>query len=182
MKNIMYLLVILLLETSAYAGECDEKLNKIENIKDVKDYLSCVEKRVPTGAIFSWDAIERKADGTPTGTTRPIPQGWQVCNGTNGTPNLTDRFLKGVTSISEAGKYGGSPDIATSGEHTHSGETASASGPDHGIPCSGKCGGYRTSTHSHSFSTSANGAHSHGSNLPPYYQILYICKTGNVLN
>ena len=34
------------------------------------------------------------------GTIANIPKGWALCNGSNGTPDLTGRFLEGVTSIS----------------------------------------------------------------------------------
>lgn len=35
----------------------------------------------------------------------PLPDAWAVCNGQNGTPDLRDRFLKGVGDPAEAGKF-----------------------------------------------------------------------------
>ncbi|NEO56480.1 MAG: hypothetical protein F6K54_27420, partial [Okeania sp. SIO3B5] len=40
---------------------------------------------VPTGAIMMW-----------SGTESDIPQGWALCDGTNGTPDLRGRFLVGA--------------------------------------------------------------------------------------
>ena len=36
------------------------------------------------------------------GSTANIPEKWALCNGSNGTPNLTGRFLEGVTNASAA--------------------------------------------------------------------------------
>lgn len=40
---------------------------------------------VPTGAIFMW-----------SGSIASIPTGWALCDGTNGTPDLRERFIVGV--------------------------------------------------------------------------------------
>ncbi|NCA81328.1 MAG: hypothetical protein EOM72_01090 [Opitutae bacterium] len=40
---------------------------------------------VPVGAILMW-----------SGTTNTIPDGWSLCNGQNGTPDLRDRFIMGA--------------------------------------------------------------------------------------
>ena len=47
------------------------------------------------------------------GSTANIPPKWALCNGSNGTPNLTGRFLEGVTSASAAkqAKAAGLPNI-----------------------------------------------------------------------
>lgn len=136
---------------------------------------------IPIGAIISWDPLIRNAQGELTGESREVPVGWQICDGSNGTPDLTDRFLKGETSRSSArvGQFGGAAEIAAVADHTHSGNTDNTSGPAHGTPCSGNCGGYRTATHAHRFETSSNGAHSHGSNLPPFYTVIYLCNFAN---
>ena len=54
---------------------------------------------VPIGGIIMW-----------TGTT--IPTGWALCNGANGTPNLTNRFIVGASNTSKTGttsQLGSSP-------------------------------------------------------------------------
>src|ERR1700681_1208817 len=50
----------------------------------------------PQGAIIAWNA--------KAGT---IPAGWAVCNGSNGTPDLRNRFLMGVGSFADVGKMVG---------------------------------------------------------------------------
>ena len=54
----------------------------------------------------------------PVGTIIPyagdlskIPYGWHVCDGTNGTPDLSDRFLEGTTSTPKTFKDAGLPNI-----------------------------------------------------------------------
>jgi microcystin-dependent protein len=54
---------------------------------------------VPTGAIFIW-----------SGNLASIPSGWVICDGTNGTPDLRERFVVGVgltdnTSVSGTTAY-----------------------------------------------------------------------------
>ncbi len=94
---------------------------------------------LPVGTVISWDPIIRHNDGSSTGQTRVVPQEWNFCNGTNGTPDLSDKFIRGTTAIREVGTTGGSLNIASAGEHSHSGTTQSTRGPDHGVPCSGNC-------------------------------------------
>ena len=48
----------------------------------------------PVGTILSY-----------IGSTANIPPKWALCNGSNGTPNLTGRFLEGVTSASAAKQF-----------------------------------------------------------------------------
>ncbi|MCH5241792.1 MAG: hypothetical protein J1F67_05140 [Muribaculaceae bacterium] len=62
-----------------------------------------------------------------------IPPNWAVCDGTNGTPNLKDKFIKGVTAKNDVGKTGGSSSVTLSVEnmpkHSHA-ATSSSSGAD----------------------------------------------------
>jgi hypothetical protein len=84
---------------------------------------------VPSGAIMMW-----------SGTIATIPSGWYLCNGTNGTPNLTNRFIIGAdaddggaakTSITgSATQTGGSKDAIVV-SHSHTGSTASAGSHEH---------------------------------------------------
>lgn len=45
---------------------------------------------MPSGGIIMW-----------SGTIASIPAGWALCNGANGTPDLTDKFIISVTSAAE---------------------------------------------------------------------------------
>ena len=71
---------------------------------------------VPAGVIVMW-----------SGSIASIPSGWALCNGSNGTPDLRDRFVVGAGSSYAVAATGGSKDaIAVS--HTH---TATVSDPGH---------------------------------------------------
>lgn len=57
----------------------------------------------------------------PIGTIIPyagdlskIPYGWHVCDGTNGTPDLSERFLEGTTTTPKTFKDAGLPNISGS--------------------------------------------------------------------
>src|SRR3989338_5938906 len=54
---------------------------------------------VPTGVIVMW-----------SGSVDSIPSGWSLCDGTNGTPDLRDRFVMGAGSSLEIGVTGGTED------------------------------------------------------------------------
>ena len=180
-RIITFILSIILFSNICFADECDDVLRSVRTLGDSKKYLRCVAKQTPNGVIFAWDAIIRDKDGTPTGESRSVPNGWQVCNGENGTPDLTGKFLMGASTLRGAGETGGKANTKESGSHAHSGTTGVTRGPDHGISCSGKCSGGRTAAHSHSFDTGESGMHTHGTNLPPYYKIIYICKVDDLL-
>ena len=165
-----------LLSNVAFAADCEDILQSVKTMRDARMYFRCIAEQIPNGVNLAWDAVIRDADGAPTGEYRSIPDGWQTCNGENGTPDLKDKFLMGVDSLSNSGMTGGKADIRDSGEHAHSGTTGVTRGPDHKIDCTGKCSGGRTAAHSHSFDIDESGIHSHGSNLPPFYKIVYICK------
>lgn len=49
-----------------------------------------INSNVPTGGIIMW-----------SGTIASIPTGWTLCNGSNGSPDLTDRFLISVSSAAQ---------------------------------------------------------------------------------
>lgn len=59
------------------------------------------------------------------GTLGAIPDGWALCNGSGGTPDLRDRFVVGAGTTYALGATGGSDTTSSSGAHTH----ATTSGP-----------------------------------------------------
>jgi microcystin-dependent protein len=67
---------------------------------------------IPKGGIIMW-----------SGATGSIPEGWALCDGTNGTPDLRDRFIVGAGSSYSVGATGGEAthtlSIAEIPSHTH---------------------------------------------------------------
>jgi microcystin-dependent protein len=59
-----------------------------------------VHSVIPIGVILMW--------GGSVGT---IPAGWQLCNGSNGTPDLRDRFIVGAGTTYTPGNTGGSNSV-----------------------------------------------------------------------
>lgn len=56
---------------------------------------------IPVGGIIMW-----------SGTIATIPTGWALCDGTNGTPNLLDRFIVGAGSVNyNPGATGGADSV-----------------------------------------------------------------------
>ena len=96
---------------------------------DVAD-LSMV---VPTGVITLWSG-------------GVVPDGWALCDGTNGTPNLLDRFVVGAGSIYGADTTGGSAD-SVAVTHTHTASTNNTGNHTHSVTGSAASAG----NHTHSY-------------------------------
>lgn len=106
-----------------------------------------VSSDFPSGGIIMW-----------SGSVGSIPSGWAVCDGTNGTPNLTDRFIIGAGGRASPGSSGGryglhgaDNDLYINTNHHPGGWTNAPSGSE-------MCGG-----HSHNL-------------MPPYYALAFIMK------
>ena len=88
-----------------------------------------------------------------SGNTGNIPTGFVLCDGNNGTPNLTDRFVVGAGSAYGVGATGGSSSVTLS----------TANLPSHNHSFSGSTSHSHTiNNHTHSFSGSGSNTHSHG--------------------
>ncbi|RXJ98365.1 hypothetical protein CRU98_10020 [Arcobacter sp. CECT 8986] len=122
--------------------------------------------------------------GIYSGSSSNIPQGWYICDGKNGTPNLTDKFVIGASSTRPAGTTGGSFNTQNTTlsvnqmpSHNHS-TTFYANGSSSNLP---KLGGFVADTsYASSFFTSSSGGnqgHNH-SFIPPYYALSYIMYKG----
>ena len=137
---------------------------------------------VPVGGIIMW-----------SGSVVSIPAGWSLCNGTNGTPNLVDRFIVGAGASTPAvGATGGSKDAVVV-SHTH---TVTDPGHTHTVPVWYIPGSpfisYRASAQpierdavttsitnsvTTGISIAAAGSSGTNANLPPYYALAYIMRT-----
>ena len=93
-----------------------------------------IDRAIPRGIIVMW-----------SGSIDQIPQGWALCDGTNGTPDLRDRFIVGAGSSYSVGAKGGAASITLTVDqipsHSHSTDSAGS--------------------HSHSGSTNTTGEHNH---------------------
>ena len=84
---------------------------------------------IPSGCIVMW-----------SGSVASIPAGWYLCNGSNSTPDLRNRFIVGAGSTYAVGATGGSADAivvshthtATDSGHTHSVAVPATAGADGG--------------------------------------------------
>lgn len=143
---------------------------------------------LPSGSIILW-----------SGSVASIPTGWVLCNGSNSTPDLRNRFVVGAGSTYAVNGTGGSADSITVA-HTHT-ATSSVTDPGHthtatiilaseggrGYPAGGD--GYgadgtfvqpvnsNTTGISVSTTVASTGSSGTNANLPPYYALCYIMKT-----
>lgn len=98
---------------------------------------------VPSGIIVMW-----------SGAVDSLPSGWVLCDGTNSTPDLRDRFVIGAGNTYAVAASGGSADSIVP-SHTHTGSAASAGAHTH----TGSAAD--AGSHSHSGSTASAGNHRH---------------------
>ena len=141
-----------------------------------------------TGMIMMW-----------SGTIATIPTGWVLCNGSNSTPDLRNRFVIGAHSDSAGVAYstvtgsnttsGGSKDaINVSHTHTltdpgHSHSIQGMLGPNtsyNGFGPGGQIYEAKTGnvvTNTTGITISTEGSSGTNANLPPYYALAFIMKT-----
>ncbi len=119
---------------------------------------------LPKGLIVMW-----------SGTIADIPSGWRLCDGTNGTPDLRDKFIVGAGSAYAVAATGGEAMHRLTEDEmpTHSHTYSKAKGDQ------GHAGGSGTSGQTVANSTDSTGSTGGGqphNNLPPYYALAYIMK------
>jgi len=142
---------------------------------------------IPSGIIVIW-----------SGAANAIPNGWRLCNGSDGTPDLRDRFVVGASGAYSVGNTGGSANATlvshthsagtytavSNGSHTHSytafNTTASVDNDENHQRLDGST--TRTTqpdgahTHTISGTSGSEGQSGTNANLPPYYALCYIMK------
>lgn len=126
-------------------------------------YPSPAGAAVPQGGIILW-----------SGAVAAIPDGWALCDGTKGTPDLRGRFVVGAGSAYTVG--------ATGGEASHALTVDEMPRHSHGISLyQNKPGEYAT-TNAYPGPNQANGMTAYAGwgspheNRPPYYALCYIMK------
>ncbi len=146
---------------------------------------------IPIGGIIMW-----------SGSIASIPTGWALCNGSNGTPNLVDRFIVGSGSAYAIGATGGSANstlvshshsvtsISDPGNHYHNGGSgitqmgfdvrgngdATRIDFNDGPPFDGIVYDMGAGSHTHNITLSTEGSSATNANLPPYYALAFIMR------
>lgn len=123
---------------------------------------------IPPGGVIMW-----------TGAVNNIPQGWALCDGANGTPNLRDRFVVGAGAEYLVGATGGEKfhqlTIPEMPSHAHDIKVKvnGSVGTDQEPACSAPGGTLNVGA----YSTPTGGDQPH-ENRPPYYALCFIMKLG----
>jgi microcystin-dependent protein len=134
-----------------------------------------------------------------SGTIATIPTGWVLCNGSNSTPDLRNRFIIGAHSDSAGVAYstvtgsntqtGGTKDAivvshthtatSTDSGHTHTQNGFGGSAPGATTSATPIFGSSTTGTGTANITTTIASTGSSGTdqNLPPYYALAFIMKT-----
>ncbi len=122
---------------------------------------------IPAGLIAIW-----------SGASDAVPEGWRLCDGTNGTPDLRDKFVLGAGSSYAVGTSGGEGNVILTVDqipsHNHQvtiGAVGSVWGNEIGT---GRSYTVRT-IHNTVYTTSTGRTQPHN-NMPPYYALCYIMK------
>lgn len=126
---------------------------------------------IPPGGVIMW-----------SGAANAIPQGWKLCDGTNGTPNLKDKFIVGAGGEYAVGDSGGFKEVALTIEQMPS---HSHYFPVYDQILSGIYGPI-TMGQMHNESnrrlgyipTATEGGNQPHENRPPYYALCFIMKQG----
>ena len=177
---------IRLVPTPTHVSEAGTPVNKAL-LQHMENHL------VPPGAIIMW-----------SGSINDIPVGWALCDGSNGTPDLRDRFIVGAGGSYNVGNTGGANTVTLSinqmPSHNHTGEIAMAGEHRHDVwyTREGVSGGAdmlvvadleftsfagsvrestdRSGNHTHSFTINSTGGGQAHENRPPYYALCFIMK------
>jgi len=116
-RTFRYIIILLLLCNPVYARETitgfeksdlvilNEELRRIR--EDISGNTDTMDAMIPTGVVWMW-----------SGDADSVPSGWHLCDGTDGTPNLVDKFILGADDNTvSVGDTGGANERDLS--HTH---------------------------------------------------------------
>ena len=111
---------------------------RVNNIQDLNNFPFSSGVNIPSGLISMW-----------YGLSIDIPEGWLLCDGTNGTPDLRGRFVVGAGGSYDLDNSGGSSDVVLV-DHDH----------DFSANYSGTTS-IQDRNHGHAFTTDNQGQHDH---------------------
>jgi microcystin-dependent protein len=156
-----------------------------DNLYGILGTIPAASSTLPTGMILLW-----------SGSIGSIPSGYLLCDGTNSTPDLRDRFIVGAGSSYSVNQTGGSADAIVV-SHTHT-ATSVVTDPGHLHTYLAKNTNFGTTSgpdqHPTMATTSENtgtattgitvattnataGTSGTGQNIPPYFALCYIMKS-----
>ena len=165
-------------------NEFKDLLRKVINVPGAIAEMDTIGAFIPDGLICIWSGSE-------------VPNGWLLCDGTNGTPDLADKFVLGG-AIADIGTTAAQQDTAISNHSNHvftQPDTHTWTAADTGTPSLAESVtddaasqvGVPESNHTHEF-TPASKSHTGGAvdahsahtvstqYFPPYYTLAYIMK------
>jgi hypothetical protein len=137
----------------------DGKFLRANNGADPTFETITIPQAFVSGMILLW-----------SGAANAIPSGFVLCDGTNSTPDLRDRFVVGAGNSYSVGATGGATTDSITVSVSGNTGTPSATGMA-GFPLATSFG---LGNHTHSFSGSGSAT---VDTLPPYYALCYIMKT-----
>ena len=162
----------------------DVTIQTYDNLYGIIGTAPAAAAPIPSGSILLW-----------SGSIGSIPSGWVLCNGSNGTPDLRDRFVIGAGSTYAVDATGGSADAIVV-SHTHT-ATSTVTDPGHAhdsnVKNSGDYsggGGANVATFNEPSQNTSSattgvtvattvasaGVSGTNANLPPYYALCYIMR------
>ncbi|KKN16543.1 hypothetical protein LCGC14_0974940 [marine sediment metagenome] len=101
-----------------------------------------------------------------SGSVASIPTGWHLCDGNDGTPNLSAKFIRGSGITYSPGDTGGS------GNHSHAGEDDHY----HTLGTNIMLVGSGTFRDRYTLGPYGVGNTSTANHIPPFYSLAYIMK------
>jgi len=162
----------------------DTTIQTYDNLYGIIGVQPTTGATIPAGLISMW-----------SGSIGSIPSGWYLCDGSNGTPNLTDRFVIGAGSSYAVNATGGATTAtlitANLPAHTH---TATVTDPGHAHGIGGSLSLPTTANQAYpagntatpqsatattgiSVTNASTGSGTSFSILPPYYALAFIQKS-----
>lgn len=108
------------LDARGESVQLDDGALAIAHVNGLQAALDALVFSLPTGLIMMW-----------SGSAASIPAGWALCDGTNGTPNLMNSFVRGAGGDYAPGDTGGA---AT---HVHTATAADAGAHQHSVTVDG---------------------------------------------
>jgi hypothetical protein len=151
-------------------------LQTLDNLYPILQNSSATASPIPTGLISLW-----------SGSIGSIPSGWVLCNGSNSTPDLRDRFVIAAGSNYAVNATGGTADsivvshthTLTDPGHTHTTGYGNAAGSANAIYQGNTfaLGNITTNSSTTGITVVSAGSSGTNANLPPYYALAYIMKT-----